>query len=286
MKSLLCMLFLSAMAFGQAPDVQTRTQRESKECHSENMASSFPGVLLAPSDDQAITGAHALVLSDPGASFGIGTTAPTGSLSIIYPDSSNRADAIDVHSSFGIGATFYTHADPGFRAPQVTFFRSRGTQTSPSTVIAGIPILTIVGGGYDGNQSHDIPGYAQPALMAVNAEEDFSPSANGAYWTFQCTQPGAITLQTCLDIHALQITAFQPLVWSSDNQKDIGTVSGSRPRTGYFGTSVVAPVYQTTLRTPTTSVAGCTAGQMWADSEFIYVCTAPDTIKRAPLNSF
>ena len=57
-------------------------------------------------------------------------------------------------------------------------------------------------------------------------------------------------------------------------------------RTGYFGTSVVTPVVQLTLATPTTSGDTCTAGTFWADANYLYVCTATNTIKRAALSAF
>ena len=53
-----------------------------------------------------------------------------------------------------------------------------------------------------------------------------------------------------------------------------------------FKGGVVAPTYQTTLTTPASSHQNCTAGQMWADADYVYVCTAPNTIKRAALSAF
>lgn len=53
-----------------------------------------------------------------------------------------------------------------------------------------------------------------------------------------------------------------------------------------FQGGVVAPTYQTTLTTPVSSHQTCTAGQMWADADYVYVCTAANTIKRAALSSF
>lgn len=40
------------------------------------------------------------------------------------------------------------------------------------------------------------------------------------------------------------------------------------------------------LSTPSASTDACTAGQMWADTGFVYVCTATNTIKRAALSTF
>ena len=40
------------------------------------------------------------------------------------------------------------------------------------------------------------------------------------------------------------------------------------------------------LQTPSSSSASCTAGQIWADASFVYVCTKSNTIKRVALSSF
>ena len=52
--------------------------------------------------------------------------------------------------------------------------------------------------------------------------------------------------------------------------------------TGCFGPAgATAP-----LSTPANSSAACTAGQIWADTTYLYVCTATNTIKRTPLSTF
>ncbi len=38
--------------------------------------------------------------------------------------------------------------------------------------------------------------------------------------------------------------------------------------------------------TPSSSVAACTAGALWADANYVYVCTSTNTIKRSALSSF
>jgi hypothetical protein len=38
--------------------------------------------------------------------------------------------------------------------------------------------------------------------------------------------------------------------------------------------------------TPASSSDTCTAGQIWTDAGYIYVCTATNTIKRAAISSF
>jgi hypothetical protein len=50
--------------------------------------------------------------------------------------------------------------------------------------------------------------------------------------------------------------------------------------------TLIAPSYQTTLATPQSSSSTCTQGQMWADANYVYVCTQTNSIKRARLESF
>jgi hypothetical protein len=68
-----------------------------------------------------------------------------------------------------------------------------------------------------------------------------------------------------------------------DNTYDIGASGANRPRSGFFGTSVVTPkAYVTTSESPA-SGAACTAGQITWDASYIYVCTASGAWKRAAL---
>ena len=60
-----------------------------------------------------------------------------------------------------------------------------------------------------------------------------------------------------------------------------GTLSFSK---SVDGTNSIQPLLS--LQTPSSSSASCTAGQIWADANFVYVCTKSNTIKRAVLFSF
>jgi hypothetical protein len=63
-------------------------------------------------------------------------------------------------------------------------------------------------------------------------------------------------------------------------------ISVALGKTATFQGGMVAPNWQTTLHTPTTSSSPCSMGQVWADADYIYVCSAPNKIKRAALNAF
>jgi len=54
----------------------------------------------------------------------------------------------------------------------------------------------------------------------------------------------------------------------------------------YTGNIVTSARIAPQQATPATSSAACTAGQMWTDANYIYVCTGTNTIKRAALSSF
>ena len=53
-----------------------------------------------------------------------------------------------------------------------------------------------------------------------------------------------------------------------------------------FGGTVTIPTIITPLSTPASSSAPCTAGQIGADANYVYVCTATNTWKRAALSGF
>ena len=55
---------------------------------------------------------------------------------------------------------------------------------------------------------------------------------------------------------------------------------------GLPGQTLHEDTFNVTMSTPGSSSATCRAGNIWADASYIYVCTAANTIKRAPLNSF
>lgn len=54
----------------------------------------------------------------------------------------------------------------------------------------------------------------------------------------------------------------------------------------HFGGVIDTPRIQITLSTPAFSSDPCVAGQIWADTGYVYVCTATNQIKRAALSTF
>jgi len=62
---------------------------------------------------------------------------------------------------------------------------------------------------------------------------------------------------------ALYLTANGPLLYANDNAYDLGASGATRPRTGYFGTSVVTPLLTVSSGTLTTSAPGLNLTQTW-----------------------
>jgi hypothetical protein len=62
-----------------------------------------------------------------------------------------------------------------------------------------------------------------------------------------------------VDSAAVNIASL-PLKWTADNALDIGLPASGRPRTGYFGTSVVSPAVRTTPLTVATLPSASTSG--------------------------
>lgn len=263
-------------------------------------------VLLAPATDQTIVGAHALILSDPAAALkvdgttggiGIGPSADIhngGLLTISNPGivNGNARDSLFLESDYGLGISIFTYAgtpsDPvGYRAPQITFYRSGGTKAAQTPVLAGDGLACITAAGYDGNPAHDVPNYTQPAVMWMGATEDYDATHNGAKFTFQAIPAGSTIMQNVLVLDPSLVTLWEPLCFFSDNAHDIGADGANRPRTIYAATSVItATLIESSSHTPSSASDTGTTGQIEWDSNFVYVCVAPNTWKRTAISTW
>jgi hypothetical protein len=93
-------------------------------------------------------------------------------------------DIISVHSTYAVGATFYVHAAQSFRAPILNFYKSRGTQGSPTAIQSGDSLGGFNYGGYDGTT------YATGVSLTPQASETWTNSAHGGQITFQVVPIG------------------------------------------------------------------------------------------------
>jgi hypothetical protein len=109
--------------------------------------------------------------------------------------------------------------------------------------------------------------------IAILEARGSSPTDVGQIGIYAASSDGSI-LTNYVNFNASGATFLQPVVFPGSSGVD-----GS----GNFHTSGRIAAQQAT---PGSSSAACSAGQMWTDTSYIYVCTAANTIKRAALSSF
>lgn len=242
-------------------------------------------MLLAPPDDQNIIGAHALIFSDP--------ANPDFTLRFSL-DPSGGFSAITTHSAFAQAADYYTHADAGFRAPYINFYKSRGTRAFPMPVtFTGYELDSIGGinfGGWDGSQ------YYAGASILTQVDEDWTPTHHGAHLSIYGINVGG---------HGQQIAQFGGRGPNGEANENLifyrGISFGGAQRNNpalNFSTNTVrvqkadgsgdadltaASIGVTVSHTPATAFEACDTGTISWDANFVYVCVATNTWRRSAL---
>ena len=178
-------------------------------------------VELVPSADQVITGSHTLIMRNPADSNFSVEFNPVG-----IP--------IEEHNSFAIGMDLYTHADAGFRAPYINFYKSRGTRSAPGPVtLTGYELDSIGGinfGGYDGS------GYfAGSAAIYTQADEDWNSTSHGGHISIYGTNNGPFG-------HTQQLIQFGGI---DPNGRGDGNIIAYRPLTFHGNSSADPGIYPT-----------------------------------------
>lgn len=162
---------------------------------------------------------------------------------------------LELHSNFANSVYAYVHANAGFRAANVTFYRSRGTQAAPTAVQAGDVIFYFQGTGYsDATADYNVGGGG----FIVKAQEAFTTGATGktiiSIGTAIAQSGGSSQVvfdddTGCTGIGAgaqldanLRVTLGPGTVgWNADNTHDLGALTGYRPKNVYVGTKVAVP---------------------------------------------
>jgi hypothetical protein len=279
MKALLCILIISATVLAQTVDDKRHDGEH--ECKAS--------VLLSPSDDQTILGAHALIFHDPAnPDFGLRFSL----------DPSGGFSPITIHSAFAEAADFYTHADAGFRAPYVNFYKSRGMRNSPAPVtFTGYELDSIGGinfGGWDGEKY-----FAGSAAIYTQSDENWTPTSHGGHLSIYATNPnGGHTQQfaqfggrgpngepndNMIFYRGLSFGGAQsgnPSLIPSSNPPVIHVRTGDGSADAAFTTGSLSV---TIPHTPATAFEPCAAGTIVWDANFVYVCIAPNAWRRSAL---
>jgi len=109
-----------------------------------------------------------------------------------------RSNFFEVHNNYAVGMDLYTHADAGFRAPYISFYKSNGTQTAPNPVTySGIYEQDSIGGinfgGWDGEKY-----IAGSAAIYTAPDENWTPT----------THAGHISIYGTAGVNTQQIAQF------------------------------------------------------------------------------
>ena len=79
--------------------------------------------------------------------------------------------------------------------------------------------------------------------------------------------------------------SYQKLAFGSDNLHDIGSPAATRPRHIYAGSSITGP-HNLQGTAPASATATGTTGDIRYDADYIYICTATNTWKRAAISAW
>ena len=86
---------------------------------------------------------------------------------------------IEIHNIFALVSALFTHSNTGFRAPSTGYYRSHGTQTSPTAVV-NTDILAYPNQvfAYDGSV------YGSACTLEARATENWNTTSHGCAWDF------------------------------------------------------------------------------------------------------
>jgi len=115
------------------------------------------------------------------ASLTINSAAPSSSLLSFVDIVSPNLNPLEIHTNYAAGIDVYTHSNTNFRAPDISMFRSRGTQSAPAAVQSGDGLGYLTTEGYNGST------YGQAAAIDFAATQNWSSAAQGANLSFSTT---------------------------------------------------------------------------------------------------
>jgi hypothetical protein len=131
-----------------------------------------------------------------------------------------------------------------------------GTRAAPTAIsVAGVLYLGFLGGtGYDGTTWQTV----SAGLFGVKPDGTWSGTSRPALLTFETTSAASTTR-----VRRWDVTSDGHFLAFADNTYDIGAAGATRPRTGYFGTSVVLA--------HTSPPGAPTDGEIWTEATGIFL---------------
>lgn len=212
-------------------------------------------------------------------SVGIGVTTPQASLNILGANLDSTADLMFTYDSTGeyqngIANSFYGGA-PAWN--HMDFLVSGGATTG------SVNVMTLTGAGEVGigtTQPFSDSGYHPLTINGSAGGEIFLAKAgtiDGDIWA----DAGGIGLFSGVSM---------PIVFGPGGSEKFRITSAGSVGIGTTSPNAALDVNSTSIiieqsHTPS-HTATCTAGTMWWDTGYIYVCTASGTVKRAALSTF
>jgi len=144
---------------------------------------------------------------------------------------------LEVHSDYANGIDLYTHADASFRAPYINFYKSGGTQLSPTAVQYGGYEEGSIGGinfgGWDGAEY-----FGGSAAIYTQADENWTPTNHGGHLSIYGRNIGSSTTQQIIQFGGLDPTGmgttdniifYRPLTWGGNRSGNPGIFPSSNP---------------------------------------------------------
>lgn len=124
-------------------------------------------------------------------------------------------------------------------APSLIGRQAGGTAASPTATLVDVTLFSVVGRGYQTTTG----AFATSGNAAITfvAAEDFTATAQGASIIFGTTSIGSASRAS-----RWKMADAGHFIALTDNTLDIGGSGATRPRTGFFGTSVVSPIFNAT----------------------------------------
>lgn len=154
-------VYPNSQIYGQPHDIHTR----------------FSGFLLSgggSGSGKFVDGTNAADAVFMGGNVGIGTTTPVSQLHVTAQAGGTRGITIGQH-------------DNAASAPTLNFYKSRGTEASPTAVQAGDVLMAHWPNGWNGTQ------YMPSATVRAVAQENFTSTASGTFLELATTPPGTNT---------------------------------------------------------------------------------------------
>jgi len=106
-----------------------------------------------------------------------------------------KSNVLEVHNNYAVGVDLFTHANAGFRAPYINFYKSDGTQLAPAPILySGVYEADSIGGinfgGWDGSAY-----FAGSAAIYTAPDENWTPTHHGGHLSIYGTNVGSLTQQ-------------------------------------------------------------------------------------------